>query len=221
MSGTDQIKQQYQKRDVAGALYNSVYSTLAKEERVRKTDELLKSYFKTREDKTILEIGAGQGHNVQMFESLGFKRENISLNELLPERIAAIKDAYPGLELFAGNALEIEFKKQFDIIYQSTVFTSILKLTDRTRLAKKMWEYLKPGGIILWYDFIYDNPRNPDVKKVSIEELKGLFPKADQHDIYRITLAPPIGRKVGKLYSLFNIPLLRSHILAAFRKANQ
>ena len=52
-----------------------------------------------------------------------------------------------------------------DIVFQSAVLTSILDDEYKKRLANKMWELLKPGGAILYYDFIYNNPKNPDVKE--------------------------------------------------------
>lgn len=214
----DSIKAQYQKRTNTEHIYKGTYTELAIAERIIKTGKLLEHFISERENKKVLEIGAGQGHNVPMFEQLGFKTENISLNELLPERIAAIKENYPTLQLFEGNALNIETAQKFDVVYQSTVFTSILNNSERRKLADKMWSLLKPGGVILWYDFIYNNPNNSDVKKVSVPELMTFFPKASRYEIVKVTLAPPIGRRVGKFYHLFNFPFLRSHILAAFRK---
>jgi hypothetical protein len=153
-----------------------------------------------------------------MFLECGFRKENIFLNELLPERVKAIKSNHSGTTVFEGDALKINFGKTFDCVYQSTVFTSILDDQSRKQLAIKMWDLLNPGGIILWYDFIYNNPKNPDVRKVSISEAKDLFPMCNHSEIRKITLAPPIGRRVGNLYSLFNLPFLRSHIIAVFRK---
>ena len=54
---------------------------------------------------------------------------------------------------------------------------------------------MKPDGIILWYDFIYNNPSNPDVKRVSKKEIINLFSGVDNIQFYKVTLAPPIGPK--------------------------
>ena len=81
-----------------------------------------------------------------------------------------------------------------------------------------MLDLLNPNGIILWYDFIYNNPKNEHVKKVSVNELKLLFSISKKIYYKKITLAPPIGRKTGRLYKIFNIPVLRSHILAVIKK---
>jgi hypothetical protein len=32
----------------------------------------------------------------------------------------------------------------------------------------------KPGGQVLWYDFVYDNPRNPDVRGVPLARIRAV-----------------------------------------------
>ncbi len=214
MSLENKIIEQYGKRLQTDALYNSEYSRQADVERYAKIKKLLSRHLP--QGGKVLEIGAGQGDNVSLLRMCGFT--DIVLNELLPDRIRAIKERHPKLQVYAGNAIDLKIDEQFDCIFQSTVFTSILHASDRQALAAKMWSLLKPGGVILWYDFIYNNPKNSGVRKVSVSEVKSLFPESAQREIMKITLAPPIGRRVGKLYSLFNLPLLRSHILAVFHK---
>ena len=222
MSLSDQINEQYAKRSSKAHLYHqSDYITFSQDELRIQIDKLLKLYFKDRSTLSLLEIGAGSGGNAYMFQKLGLPLEQISFNELLPERIAVIKQNFPLNKLYPGDAIEIEFDKKFDIVFQSTVFTSVLDSATRQKLATKMWGLLKPNGVILWYDFIYNNPSNPDVRKVSVSEVGHLFHKAIKQDVVKVTLAPPIGRKVGKFYKLFNFTFLRSHILAVFQKGNQ
>jgi hypothetical protein len=107
----------------------------------------------------------------------------------------------------------------FDIVFQSTVFSSILDGAFQQRLAKRMWEWVKPGGGILWYDFIYNNPRNPDVRGVTVASIKKLFPEGRLR-VRRITLAPPIARRVPACtLSLLNLfPFLRTHVMCWIEK---
>ena len=81
---------------------------------------------------------------------------------------------------------------------------------------------LSPGGGILWYDFTYNNPRNPDVRGIGTGRIKALFPQASL-DIRRVTLAPPISRTMCKIhpcmYPALNwLPLLRTHVLCWISK---
>jgi hypothetical protein len=109
-----------------------------------------------------------------------------------------------------------------DIVYVSLVFSSLLDRRFQIKLASRMWQWLKPGGGVLWYDFIYDNPRNPDVRGVPIARIRQLFPGSEL-SVSRLTLAPPIARRVTRLnpglYTLFNVlPWLRTHVLCWIRK---
>jgi len=218
MSEKGNIEEIYNKRAGKEALYNSVYSKLADEERIQKCKALLKEHFGEAGDKRILEIGAGHGGNVPMLLDYGFKMDNIHLNELLQERALSISENYPSCKLFKGDVLEIDLKERYDCVFQSTVFTSILDQSKRKEVADKMWSLLKPGGMILWYDFVFNNPNNKDVRKVSVKEIKALFPMASAFHVVSVTLAPPIGRKLGKWYHLFNWPILRTHVLMAITK---
>jgi ubiquinone/menaquinone biosynthesis C-methylase UbiE len=117
------------------------------------------------------------------------------------------------VRLECGNAAALDFPEaSFDLVLQSTVFTSILDREMRQRIAAEMLRVLKSGGFALWYDFFVDNPRNRDVRGVRRSEIRKLFPGCQIH-LRRITLAPPIGRLVGP-YSAFAYMLLsRSKIL--------
>jgi hypothetical protein len=122
-----------------------------------------------------------------------------------------------------GDAAEIDLsEKPFDIVYQSTVFTSIMNHGFQQKLADRMWALTKPGGGVLWYDFIYNNPGNPDVRGVPLRHIRELFPQGKIH-CWKLTLAPPISRRVTRLhpslYSVFNLfPFLRTHVLCWIQK---
>jgi hypothetical protein len=102
------------------------------------------------------------------------------------------------------------------------VFSSLLDDAFQQQLADAMWHWLKPGGGILWYDFVWDNPRNPDVRSVPLWRVRQLFARG-RVSHKRITLAPPIARSAvalhPHLYTVFNVwPLLRTHVLCWIEK---
>jgi hypothetical protein len=211
------IVKNYAERSV-GDLYNSVYSKYAGKEVKDYFIKQCQKFISKISEAKILEIGAGQGNNVATFLEAGFKKENIFANELLQERLVALHSKVLQQNIFSGNAINIDYNLKFNCIYQSTVFTSILNNDDRKNLAKKMWEILEVDGLIFWYDFIYNNPKNKQVKKVTMEEIRLLFPTAKKITFQKITLAPPIGRRVGKFYNWFNWSFLRSHVFAVIEK---
>jgi ubiquinone/menaquinone biosynthesis C-methylase UbiE len=162
------------------------------------------------EGKKFLEIGCGMGYWLRAFLQWGALPENVFGIDLLPERIDRARKLCPsGVQLDCGNATALAFPEaSFDLVLQSTVFTSILEPEMRQRIASEMLRVLKPGGVALWYDFFVDNPRNPDVRGVRRSEIHKLFPRCQIY-LRRITLAPPIGRLVGH-YSSFIYMLLSS-----------
>lgn len=168
----------------------------------------------------VLEVGCGAGGNLLELLRLGFAPEHLSGIELLPERLALARAVLPpALVLQGGDALHAEMPAQsLDIIYVSTVFSSLLDDGYQQRLADAMWAWLKPGGAVLCYDFTVNNPRNPDVRGVPLARLRALFPQGRiRHR--RVTLAPPLARAVVRLhpglYRVFNaLPWLRTHVLA-------
>jgi len=168
----------------------------------------------------LLEVGCGAGGNLLELLRLGFAPAHLSGIELLPERFAQAREALPtALNLIAGDALQADVAPaSLDIVFVSTVFSSLLDDAFQQRLADAMWRWLKPGGAVLWYDFTFDNPRNRDVRGVPLARVRALFPHG-RVQAQRVTLAPPVARLVCRLhpalYTVFNaLPLLRSHVLA-------
>ena len=168
----------------------------------------------------LLEVGCGGGDNLLELLRLGFAPSNLVGIELLPERFALARQALPAaLRLIEGDALQAEIAPaSFDIVFVSTVFSSLLDDAFQQRLADAMWRWLKPGGAVLWYDFTLNNPRNRDVRGVPLARVRALFPQG-RVKAQRVTLAPPVARRVCRvhpaLYTAFNaLPLLRSHVLA-------
>ena len=173
----------------------------------------------------LIEVGCGSGGNLQELLRLGFAPQHLSGAELLPERIAQARAGLPAtVALFEGDATQLELAPaSFDIVFVSTVFSSLLDDAFQQRLADTTWRWVKPGGGVLWYDFTVNNPRNADVRGVPLGRVRALFP-AGRVQSQRITLAPPIARAVTRvhpaLYTLINtVPLLRTHSLAWIAKS--
>jgi SAM-dependent methyltransferase len=167
----------------------------------------------------LLEVGSGSGGNLLDFLRFGFAPERLAGIELLPDRHAIARRALPeGVRLMNGNALELlPGLAPADIVFQATVFSSLLDDNFQQQMADAMWAAVKPGGGVLWYDFTVDNPRNPDVRGVPLARIRALFPRG-RLQARRLTLAPPLARAAVRLhpglYTAFNtLPLLRTHLL--------
>jgi len=220
------IAQRYARRDV-GNRYSPLRPEVwqARQERQRALISLLRQHARGPLDSLdVLELGCGHGDNLLELLQLGFSAARLRGNELLPERAAAARLRLPAATaLHAGDALRLPLPDaSLDIVYQSTVFSSILDTDFQLRLAQRMWQWLRPGGAVLWYDFTFNNPRNPDVRGVPLSAVQTLFPQGRIHS-RRVTLAPPLARAVVRLHPaawrVFNaLPLLRTHRLAWIEK---
>jgi SAM-dependent methyltransferase len=182
---------------------------------------LMTSGLSTRVSRaTLLEIGCGHGINLLRFLRFGFRPHHIAGNELLPDRLEAAREVLPpSIRLISGDATTLDLaEERFDVVCLFTVLSSILDDDFQQRLAARAWSLVRPGGGVLCYDFIYNNPANGDVRRVSTHRLRELFPGADA-SFQKLTLAPPIGRLVtrwwGGAYTVLRqVPALRSHVLA-------
>jgi SAM-dependent methyltransferase len=153
--------------------------------------------------KRILEVGCGTGYWLRQFIQWGARPENLFGTDLLPERIEKARELCPpGVHLECGDASRLTFADDtFDVTAQVTVFTSILDNAMKTAVAREIHRVLKPRGWLLWYDYFLDNPWNPDVRGIRKKEIVRLFPGFDVH-LERVTVAPPLGRILGKISPL-------------------
>ncbi len=231
MSEAEEIIRRYERRKITipherySILNPSSYMSEQEKERVL-IKLIKKSHLESLENKKLLEIGCGGGNNLIQFIRLGFKPQNLFGNDILSERIISAREKLPiSVTLTEGDASELDYNEGcFDIVFQSMVFSSILNENFRIQLAKKMWQWTKIGGGILWYDFVYDNPQNKDVIGIRFRDLARYFPM-ESHIKYKLTLAPPISRVVTKINSHFytilnSICILKTHILCFIRKIN-
>lgn len=179
------------------------------------------------ESSRILDVGCGTGYWIRLFLQWGAHPENMFGIDLLPERIDLARKLCPqGVHLECATASALSFPdNSFDLVLQSTVFTSILDQDMKRRVAGEMSRVLKPTGFIVWYDFVFNNPRNPDVRGVRRSEIRKLFPGCQIH-WRRMTLAPQLGRIVGRrsplMYRLLaHTKVLCTHDLCLITKKRQ
>ena len=168
----------------------------------------------------LTEVGCGSGSNLLEMLHLGFAPSHLQGVELLPERFAQARERLPSsLRLLLGDATQADIAPASqDLVLQSTVFSSLLDDDFQQQLARTLWQWVKPGGAVVWYDFTVDNPRNRDVRGVPLARIRQLFPQG-RLTARRVTLAPPLARAACRVHpwlhdALNLLPLLRTHVLA-------
>jgi ubiquinone/menaquinone biosynthesis C-methylase UbiE/ribosomal protein S18 acetylase RimI-like enzyme len=176
--------------------------------------------IKSLQGMRILDVGCGAGGILLEYLDYGADPGRLHGTDLLADRLGKARLKCPGLRLSAADARALPFPTDsFDLVTQYTVFSSILGEEDRRLVASEMLRVLRPGGLILFYDFGYDNPGNPHVRGVSRRSLRGLFPGCSI-DTESIVLAPPLSRRLARLsltacMVLEALPFLCTHYMAA------
>lgn len=173
--------------------------------------------------RRILEVGCGDGDWLSIFLEFGVECSGLAGIDLDAERISEARARLKGADLRCGDATTLPWEEaSFDIVVQSTTFSSILDGGMRVRVASEMLRVLKSDGVLVWYDFFFDNPANPSVRGVRRGELLRLFPGCEA-SVARVTLAPPLARRLvphwwGLAALLESARIFDTHYLAVFRK---
>lgn len=227
----NQVQERYARRGIAGVV--SRYDPLMtvnlcfRQEKERAVSALLNQWLAGRHlgDLDILEIGCGSGDNLLQLIQWGADPARMIANELLPDRVALARARLPqSVSIMPGDASKLDLPPaSLDMIVQSTVFSSILDKGLRQRVVDHTWDLVRPGGAYLWYDFTYDNPKNRDVRGIRYSEVSELFPADALIEHRRITLAPPLARKVAPLgrhiyNALASLKVLNTHVAAMIWK---
>jgi ubiquinone/menaquinone biosynthesis C-methylase UbiE len=186
---------------------------------------LLARYYREPLDTArILEVGCGNGSWLRTFLRFGAQPENLTGVELIPEILENAKRLCPvGVTLINGSATTLLFPdNSFDLVLQSMMLSSILDPAVRTSCAAEMLRTVKPGGLIVSYDFFVKDPNNSDTVRIGRRELRRLF-DGQTLRTYKVLLVPPLARLVAPCspiltYLLEAVPFLRTHYLAAISK---
>jgi SAM-dependent methyltransferase len=224
------IKTHYERRDgsvVCSRRYSYFHpgTLFIAQERDRLVFAALKQWgLEGWDGKKILDVGCGMGGWLRQLLRWGAQPESLVGVDLLPQRIAIARHLLPSsVALYCESAAKLQFPDAtFDLVWQSTVFSTILDAQLKQQIAREMVRVLKPTGLILWIDFFAPNPGNLDVKGVGKSEIRALFPDCDIR-FRRINLAPPLVRFLAPrswlLCSMLSaIRILNTHYFVVIRR---
>jgi ubiquinone/menaquinone biosynthesis C-methylase UbiE len=197
----------------------SIYYRQAQE---RAIADLFRKNFPSILELHVLDIGCGSGGWLRFLASLGIPPNKLSGIDLMEYRIsAALRLAPPGITFTVGNGETLPYPGQcFDLLVQSTVFSSILDVQLRQRVASEMMRVLQTGGHILWYDMYRTS--NAALHELHVPEIRGLFPGMEIRQLQKLhpKYATQILRHGQFLTQIWeNLPgIPKTHYLILFQK---
>jgi SAM-dependent methyltransferase len=193
-------------------------------ERERQTARLLARHaLLPLTGRLVLDVGCSYGTTLARLTAFGARPEDLVGIDLLDDRLAAARHRYPRIRWLRANAEHLDFPDaSFHLVLAFTVFSSILDDRTAGTIAAEILRVLRPRGAVLWYDFRYDDPRNADVRGITLAAIGRLFPGVTP-DVRSLTLLPRLARRLGPMTGLLypilaGVPALRTHYLGLLRK---
>jgi SAM-dependent methyltransferase len=172
----------------------------------------------------IVDVGCGSGGFLRQLISWGARPGNLIGTEYQEDRLSQARVATARDVRWHLGDLDILDDGCLDLAVANTVFSSILDEQMRHQLAAEMWRVLKPGAWCMVFDFRYNNPSNPNVRRVSRPQVRNYWPAATTDRYQTLLLAPPIARRLSRAPRLVSdllatfVPPLRSHFVYMAQK---
>jgi SAM-dependent methyltransferase len=139
------------------------------------TTRLVLTRFLSEQHPRLLDVGCGSGGDLAYLRGTGWPADRLAGVDLIPSRLAAARLACPDVELRLGDGSSVPFPdNSVDVATAVTVFSSILDLRVRRALFAEMERVVRPGGVVILYDFVIRKPTNPNVIGMPLQRLTEL-----------------------------------------------
>src|SRR5438093_4734827 len=116
-----------------------------------KWDEIVRVLAEEGVDVTtarVLDLGAGGGSDCDRFRRLGFNPDRIIAVDLLGEFAQGARTSYAWLSSVQADASRLPFRGgSFDLVYQSTMVSSVLDAAWRKQILEEVRRVLAPKGL--------------------------------------------------------------------------
>jgi ubiquinone/menaquinone biosynthesis C-methylase UbiE len=175
------------------------------------------------EEAWIVDLGAGDGKDLATFRELGARGDRLVALDVLPEVAGIARRHHPWMSCVAADSASLPLRDgHFDLVYQSTMISSVLSHERRAQILAEVLRVMAPGGFFLSYDTRYPNPWNRNTRPLRVRELRQAF-AGWRMKVWTLTALPPLVRLLAPVSlaacrALEALPVLRSNMLALVRK---
>jgi 2-polyprenyl-3-methyl-5-hydroxy-6-metoxy-1,4-benzoquinol methylase len=137
---------------------------------------------KRLEDKTFLDIGAGEGNFILKLMIFGIHVHNITAVEYLKNRFDILSKKLPYLNAINNDFLKVNLDKQYDIITIMAVLTSITDNDIRYNILDKALKLMSKKGILILYDYFNEDENflNENYRSLSLSKVQKII---DSHNL--------------------------------------
>jgi SAM-dependent methyltransferase len=156
--------------------------------------------------KRILEDGCGRGDFLLTLARFGAEPARCVGVDVNAADLARARERFAAAAFARADAAALPFKDgSFDLATAATLFSSLPPGEKRARAAAELMRALKPGGVLVWFDFV---ERNERTRGLELAEVKALFPGWEAR-------ARNFGLKFGWASLVVNKAMWLAHLLAA------
>ena len=142
----------------------------------------------------ILDVGCGYGAWLRFLVELGALPGNCVGVDISSQRILIASEKNPAINYQKESLSKLEFDDaNFDLIFQTVVFSSIMDSALREDIAQRMKNVLRPGGYIFWVDL--QKTISDKLTGFSEADVQLLFP--DMKVVYKRQVHPRYFRRIN------------------------
>lgn len=128
------------------------------------------------EGRRILEDGCGEGRFLRQLVEFGAEPARVYGVERDAAALNAARERASRARYVRADAAALPFQDgRFDVATQSVLFSSLPPGETRRRAATELARVLRPGGLLIWYDFV-ERAREGLPRGLELGEVRALFP---------------------------------------------
>lgn len=145
-------------KDYNYSWFSKYYDLIEKSESIENLNNILDSFFKVNNVKSVLDMTCGTG-----VQSIFLHKNNydVTASDLNPEMLNIAKSKYSEMEFHQANMIDVNFNKKFDAII--SIFNAIghLSRSDFDKTLVNAFENLNDNGFYIFdifnFDFMLEN----------------------------------------------------------------